>query len=249
MVVWLDVKQAQRAGAAFDVHSSLISIEATERTAHVLPSAARRIRRQVRSHDSVLLLGTTCALLLPMTPFSGAQAVARRISSLLSEFPYKLHVYHGATALIVLQQLREGGARSIADEEPAAILPPAAPETEQETGQAVRQEVTLAPLPYLAFLADYPSPRLLHLFPYELACRYQCVPLGTERKALTLATCHWLNREIVTQLRMATRRDIFQVRCEMTIIDEVLCYWQRIQEIKERKRASVEMDELRNCSR
>jgi hypothetical protein len=47
---------------------------------------------------------------------------------------------------------------------------------------------------------------------------------------LTLATCQRLTREIVGQLRVATSRDIFQVRCEMTMIDEVLHYWRRLQE-------------------
>ena len=173
--------------------------------------------------------------------------MARRIAPLLSGVSCELHVYHGATALVVLQQLREAGARSISSEDDATLSPTSL--NAEQACPAECQEITLTALPYLAFLTDYPSPRLLHLFPYELACRYQCVPLGTERQALTLATCHWLNREVVTQLRTATRRDIFQVRCEMTIIDEVLCYWQRIQEVKGRKRASVDRDELRSCSR
>ncbi len=248
MVVWLGVKQTQHAGTAFDVHSSLISIEVTDGTIDTLPSAARRMRRQVRDQDSVLLLQTTCALLLPATPFSGAQAVARRIFPLLSGFPCEIHVYHGATALLVLQRLREAGARPIAQDECDDMLSPAAPDAEQ-IGQTTCKEGTSTPLPYLAFLTDYPSSRLLHLFPYELACRYQCVPVGSERKMLTLATCHWLNREIVTQLRTATRREIFQVRCEMTIIDEVLHYWQRIQEITTHDCAELSTDELCSPSR
>ena len=244
--MWLDVKQAQHAGTALDVHLSLISIEATDRIVDALPSIARRIRGQVRGHDSVLLLGTTCALLLPTTPFSGAQAMARRISPLLSGFPCELHVYHGTTALLVLQRLREAGARLLALEEYEDTLLSPSSENEQ-AHQAEHQAIAGMPLPYLAFLTDYPSPHLLHLFPYELACRYQCVPVGTERKALTLATCHWLNREVVTQLHTATRRDIFQVRCETTIIEEVLCYWKRIKEVKGRKRAGLDTDVL--CSR
>lgn len=246
MVVWLDVKQAQHAGTALDVNSSLISIEALDRTTDVLPSVARRIRCQVRDHDSVLLLGTTCALLLPTTPFSGAQAVARRISPLLSEFPCELHVYHGTTALLVLQHLREAGAGSLTHEECDDGLSSTSSRAKQ-VRQEDCQEITVTPLPYLAFLTDYPSPRLLHLLPYELACRYQCVPVGSERKALTLATYHWLNREVVTQLRAVTHRDIFQVRCETTIIEEILCYWQRIKEVKGRNRATLDTDEL--CSR
>lgn len=89
------------------------------------------------------------------------------------------------------------------------------------------------PFPYLAYLPNYPPPHLLHLLPYELACRYQCVPLGTERWVLTLATCRWLNHEIVAHLRSATRRGIFQVRCERATLDEVLSYWQRLQHVAE----------------
>lgn len=226
----LDEKQTQHAGPAFDVNSSLISIEVTGGAIRALAPAARRMRRQVRFQDSVFLLETACALLLPTTPLAGAQAIASRISPLLSGFSYELHIYHGATALIVLQHLREAGARQIAREECAELFSPGAPD--EGLASPTEQEKTASnPLPYLAFLTSYPSPRLLHLFPYELACRYQCIPLGTERRALTLATCHWLNREIIAQLRTATRREIFQVRCEVTIIDEVLHYWQTIQEM------------------
>lgn len=244
--MWLDVKQTQHAvGTAFDVNSSLISIEVTDGTIDALPSAARRIRRQVRSHDSVLLLETACVLLLPATPFSGAQAVARRISPLLSGFLCELHVYHGATALLVLQRLRSNGARPLApagdDEEFCPDSPPG------QTSQAECESRDETPLPYLAFLTDYPSPRLLRLFPFELACLYQCVPVGSERKMLTLATCHWLNREIIAQLRAATRREIFQVRCEMSIIDEVLRYWQRVRELANQETAEAQTDKL--CSR
>jgi hypothetical protein len=248
MVVWLDAKQTQHAGTAFDVNSSLIYIKATGRTTDALLSATRRIRRLVRGHDSVLLLETACALLLPTTPLSGAQAVAKRISPLLSAIPYELQVYHGATALLVLQHVRAAGARPVTPEECDTLLSPLAPIAEQAE-QAECQEMSATPLPYLAFLTDYPSPRLLHLFPYELACRYQCVPVGTERKMLTLATCHWLNREVVAHLRTATRREIFQVRCEITIIDEVLRYWQRTQELKGRARSESTTDELYSHSR
>ena len=211
---------------------------------HILPLAARRIRRQVRFSDSVLLLDKNCVLLLPATPFSGAQAVASRIALLLSGFSCKLHVYHGATALLVLQRLNEAGAKPVPYEEGREILP--APPLEE--GQARRAECkgpAAHRLPYLAFLASYPPPHVLHLFPYELACRYQCVPVGAERKILTLATCRWLNREIVARLRVATSREIFQVRCEMTTIDEVLRYWQRLQETEES--GSTELRTIEVC--
>jgi hypothetical protein len=142
MVVWLDKKQAQHAGTAFDVNSSLISIEATDGRLDALLSAARRIRRQMRGQDSVLLLPATCVLLLPATPFSGAQAVARRISPLLSGFSCEPHVYHGATALLVLQRLREAGARLIAHDECDDLLTPALPRTEQDLPAACYKERT-----------------------------------------------------------------------------------------------------------
>ena len=101
--------------------------------------------------------------------------------------------------------------------------------------------------PYLAFLTNYPPPHLLHLVPYELACRYQCVPLGAERRMLTVATCHWLNREVTAHLHAATRRKIFQVRCERATLDEVLHYWQRLQQTADPARAQV--DEVCHSSR
>lgn len=174
--------------------------------------------------------------------------MARRISPLLSGFPCQLHVYHGATALLVLQRLHEGGVGTIVRAESADKLSPTTCQGEQ-VSQTGSQEWAPTPLPYLPFLADYPSSHLLHLFPYELACRYQCVPVGSERKMLTLATCHWLNREIVAQLCTATRREIFQVRCEMTIIDEVLRYWQRVQEIASRDRVEIRADKRCRPSR
>ncbi|HEY0752891.1 MAG TPA: hypothetical protein VGD98_02845 [Ktedonobacteraceae bacterium] len=227
--MWLDVKQTQHAETAFDVDSSLISISVSDATRDTLLAAARRIRCQMRDYDSVLLLKTVCALLLPATPFSGAQAVARRLVPLLSSFSCELHVYHGETALLVLQRLREAGARPVGPEECNEILSALPPDGEYSQQAGWKDRAT--PLPYLAFLTDYPAPHLLDLFPYELACHYQCVPVGSERRRLTLATYHWLNREVVTQLRAVTQREIFQVRCEIAIIDEVLRYWQRMQKL------------------
>ncbi len=230
----LDEKKTQHAGLAFDVNSSLISIEATGGPTQALQAAARRIRRLVRFSDSVLLLEHACALLLPETPFSGAQALANRISAFLGDVPYTLQVYHGATALLVLQHLHEANARVVPLQEENELPTRINPAVARTEPHAERRGSTEA-LPYLAFLANYPSPRLLHLFPYELACRYQCVPLGSERTVLTLATWHWLDRETVGQLRTATRWDFFQVRCELSIIDEVLRYWRQIQETSERE--------------
>ena len=225
----LDEKKTQHAGSAFDLHASLILIEVADDAVHMLPLAARRIRRQVRPSDSVLLLEKSCALTLPATPFSGAQAVANRISLLFAGVSCELRAYHGATALLLLQRLREAGARSIPWEE-CAELPSPVLSQKRQANHTESRCVTSNALPYLAFLTNYPPPRLLHLFPYELACRYQCIPVGAERRILTLATCRGLTREIIGQLRVATSREIFQVRCEMTMIDEVLHYWQRLQE-------------------
>lgn len=236
-VVGLDVKKIQPARSAFNISSSLVYMEVNGGAAHTLPLAAWRIRRQVRSQDSVLLLERICALLLPATPVAGAQAVASRVSLLLSDIPCELQVYHGATALLVLQQLYEAGAETITLAE-SPDLPETDAQTQARIDQTDTPAIPLDPLPYLAFLANYPSPRLLQLFPYDLAQRYQCVPLGTERNMLTLATCHWLNREVVAQLHTATQREIFQVRCEITIIDEVLHYWQTSLELETNKACS-----------
>lgn len=225
----LDEEKTQHAGSAFDLHSSLILIEVADESAHMLPLAARRIRRQVRLSDSILLLEKSCALVLPATPFSGAQVVANRISLQFAGIPCELRAYHGVTALIILQRLREAGARPVSLEE-GADLPSPVSNQKRLLNHAEFRGATSSALPYLAFLTNYPPPRLLHLFPYELACRYRCIPVGAERKILTLATCRGLTGEIIGQLRVATSRDIFQVRCEMTMIDEVLHYWRHLQE-------------------
>jgi hypothetical protein len=83
-------------------------------------------------------------------------------------------------------------------------------------------------LPHLAVLAQYPAPRILHLFPYELACHYRCVPVGAERTMLTLATSQRLELEVIAYFQEITRRNIFLVRCEASMIEDVLLYWHRI---------------------
>lgn len=226
----LDEEKTQHTGSAVDLHSSLVLLEACDTSADVLPLVARRIRRQLRLSDSVLLLEKSCALVFPATPFSGVQIVMNRISVLLAGFSYEQRAYHGTTALLLLQRLREAGAQLIPLEECSWLPSPAHSPWQRALSHAETGGAMPNALPYLAFLTNYPSPRLLHLFPYELACRYQCIPVGAERKILTLATCQQLTREIVGQLRVVTRRDIFQVRCEMTMIDEVLHYWRRLQE-------------------
>jgi hypothetical protein len=245
MVVGLDEEKTQHAGLAFDLHSSLILIEVSDESIPVLPLVARRIRCQIRLSDTVLLLERNCALVLPAVPFSGAQTVANRIAPLLAGIPCELRAYHGTTALLLLQRLREAGARAVSPEEyvESPISQKNAP-SHAEAGCA-----TSNALPYLASLTTYPPPRLLHLFPYELACRYQCIPVGAERRILTLATCRRLTREIIGQLRVATSREIFQVRCEMTMIDEVLHYWRRLQEKADRPAIPGKIDEVAPGSR
>jgi hypothetical protein len=245
MIVGLDEEKTQHAGLAFDLHSSLILIEVSDESIPVLPLVARRIRRQVRLSDSVLLLEKNCALVLSAVPFSGAQAVANRIAPLLAGLPCELRAYHGTTALLLLQRLREAGARFVSSEECAELPIP----KKNSPSYAEARGATSNALPYLASLPTYPPPRLLHLFPYELACRYQCIPVGAERKILTLATYRRLTREVIGQLRVATCREIFQVRCEMTMIDEVLHYWRRLQEKADSPAIPGKIDEVAPGSR
>ena len=241
--------EQQAAELAPDVHTSLIFIEATGGSTHALSLAARRIRSQARASDSVLLLEGGCALLLPATPFSGAQVVAGQLAHLLANVPCEIHVYHGATALLVLQRLHTGGAMMISHEERVQPATPVLPlKTHLSQGER-KERPPVASLPYLAFLTRYPAPHLLHLFPYELACRYQCVPIGAARNMLTLATCHWLNREVIAQLRAATRRGIFQVRCEVSMIDEILRYWQRLQSKAGDGHVDLQAEEVCSSSR
>lgn len=243
----MGLDEQQAAGLALDMPISLISIEVASGSAHALSLAARRIHSQVGSSNSVLLLEDICALLLPATPFSGAQAMASRIVQFLTNVPYEMHVYHGTTALLFLQRLREAGAVTVTSEKHTEQAWPTLP-VKMHQHQSEKKEMPVVSLPYLAFLTQYPAPHLLHLFPYDLACRYQCAPIGAERHMLTLATCHWLNREVIAQLRTATRRGIFQVRCEVTMIDEILRYWQCLQGAPDGG-ASLEKDEVCSSSR
>jgi hypothetical protein len=247
--VGLDEEKTQHTGSAVDLHSSLVLIEASDESAPVLPLLARRIRRQLRLSDSVLLLEKSCALVFPATPFSGVQIVMNRISVLLAGFSCKQRACHGTTAQLLLQRLHEAGARLISLEECTRLPSLAFPCQKRLLSQTEPGGASADSLPYLAFLTNYPSPCLLHLFPYELACRHQCIPIGAERKILTLATCRRLTHEIVGQLRMATSRDIFQVRCEITMIDEVLHYWRRLQEEADVVNAPGKRDEMSHSSR
>lgn len=232
------LNEQQATKSALDAHISLIVIEVASESVPTLPFAAKRIRSHIGSSNSVLLLEGICALPLPATPFSGAQVIAHRLAPLLVGMVHEIHVYHGMTALLFLQRLREAGAVTVIPDQSVELVTPCTPANVAQHVQE-QPETPLVALPYLAFLTRYPSLPLLHLFPYELACHYQCVPIGAERNMLTLATCHWLNHEAVVQLHVVTRRKIFQVRCEVTMIDELLCYWQHLQEGSEQS-AGVE---------
>ncbi len=201
---------------------SLLCIRSTEQAYLALRRAAQRIRGNIRKSDTVLLSQKSCVLLLPGTPLEGAQAVARRIYPLLIDVEYELQIVHGATTLPLLQQIH--GTHTVVLQKDMHVF-------EEQCSSIKKQHVGVIkedePLPYLAFLASYPSQRLLHMFPYELANRYHCIPVGAERGALTLATCERLHQETVSYLREVTQRNIFQVRCETRMIDDVLRYWQQ----------------------
>ena len=201
---------------------SLLYIQATEQGCLALRRAAQRIRGNIRKGDTVLLSKKSCALLLPETPLIGAQAVARRIYPLLVDVEYELQVLYGSAARILLQQVQ--CTHVVVSQKDTHTFDEQFPLTKKQSMSCVRE---VEPLPYLAFLASYPSQRLLHIFPYELANRYHCIPVGAERGVLTLGTCQRLQQETLTHLREATQRNIFQVRCEEGMIDDVLRHWQR----------------------
>ncbi|TMC22072.1 MAG: hypothetical protein E6J34_07525 [Chloroflexi bacterium] len=200
---WSDEQSSKQTGYSLDRSLAVLYIECTERACSSLQRAVRRIRENVRRSDVVWWVETSCAIVLEGTPPEGVQAVAKRISMLLADVDCTLQIVFGDTAQALLQRLHAE----------QAVIPSGDEGSE---------------LPYLAFLAHYPSHRILHLFPYELACRYRCVPVGAERKVLTIATCHRLDDYIVAQFQEITQRDIFQVRCEAGMIDDVLNYWQRL---------------------
>jgi MshEN domain len=259
------------AGRIYKEHLSLVQIT-TKQSSLLLQRALPRIRRTLRGTDRVFFLGRTCAVVLPATPSEGAQVVARRLSMLLVDVEYTLHVLYGAAAQTALHRLRTTGAVEIQvsgiliedrmrDEEEHPELESGEPEFPEPAEQGhptagkpefpvsaeqgypqgdtptIRAEsAPLFPdgypgsalLPHLAFLSNYPPLRLFHLFPYALAQQYQCVPVGAERGVLTIATSQRLEPAVIAHLQEATQRAIFQVYCEMSIIDDVLRYWQRM---------------------
>ena len=238
----------------YDDCVSLVYIIASDEHASRLPRAAERMRRNVRCTDTVLLLEHTCAIILPQTPLQGAQAVARRVVALLVDIDCELQAFYGLSALTIWQRLQSERAidvhagslesmgsagvgmrfiastRSIESVEDVGEAMVEHPHAGGETNSATNQcSQRIQPVPYLAFLADYPSRRLLHLFPYELACRYQCVPVGADRDMLTIGTSQRQDDAVIAHFEQVTRRGIFQVRCEVSMIDDVLRYWQRVE--------------------
>jgi len=204
-----------------DERVALICIQGRGQTEMFLRRAARRIRQHVRRGDMVLLSGLACIIVLYDTPLEGAQAVARRMSTLLADIECETQILCGDAAYVLMQRLQAERAIVIEQKELERVRTPSLPAALAMAGRE------LDPLPYLAFLANYPSQRLLHLFPYKLACRYHCFPVGAERGVLTLATCQELDREVVSYFQEVIQRNIFQVRCEASMIDDVLSYWQR----------------------
>lgn len=194
---------------------ALIYIQASQRSCLALHRATRRIRANLRRNDSVLLHGTNCIILLPATLPEGAQVVARRIYTLLADVEFELQIIYDRAALALMQRLQVGHLFTIVEECEAVYKPVSAmPWRSDQNG-----------LPYLAFLASYPPHRVLHLFPYDLACRHRCVPVGAERGVLTLATCKQLDQDLISHFHDVTQHNIFQVRCEFEMIEDILKYW------------------------
>ncbi|HLQ11188.1 MAG TPA: hypothetical protein VK134_06270 [Ktedonobacteraceae bacterium] len=210
---------------AIDECASLVQITAPAGHAPALLQAARRIRCNIRRTDVVILIEHICAVGLPATPLQGAQVVARRISTLLVDIDCEIQAFYGQSALALWQRLQSLRGLVVSAEEPEIERPYASAAMKQEQIDPPAQS-----MPYLAFLANYPSRRLLHLFPYELACRYQCVPVGVERDMLTIGTSQRLDESAIAHMQEVTRRGIFQVRCEISMIDDILRYWRSAQE-------------------
>ncbi|GCE19358.1 hypothetical protein [Dictyobacter kobayashii] len=80
--------------------TALIYIQVEYQAQLALRYVAQRIRSNIRQSDSIILLEAThaCIILLPMTPFEGAQAVVQRISALLSHLRYDIQIIYGEAA-------------------------------------------------------------------------------------------------------------------------------------------------------
>ncbi len=227
----MEIKQCS-AGQEQHEQFSLLCIALDEKSAESVRRVARRLCRNVRQSDCVLFAGRVCAVVFAGTSLNGAQAAARRLRDLLVDVEYELQVLGGAAAVTMLQHLRAHQAVVVQREEDGdlSLSIPGKREREREQGtqEGDGDMLERETLPQLSILSQYPVPRVLHLFPYELARRYRCVPVGAERSILTLATCQHLETEVITYFQEVTRRNIFLVRCEEHMIDDVLLYWQRI---------------------
>jgi hypothetical protein len=184
-----------------DSQVALLYIQASPQSCLALQRATRRIRRNVRRNDVVLLRGTLCIILLVATQAEGAQAVARRVYALLADVEFEIQIMYDRAAFALVQRLQNEQPFVVVDERETIWKPVAV--TPYGTDQSS--------LPYLAFLASYPALRLLHLFPYELAQRHRCVPVGEQG--------------LISHFHNVTQHNIFQVRCEAEMIEDVLKYW------------------------
>jgi hypothetical protein len=218
---------------------SLVCIALSEKSAASVRRVARRICRNVRQSDCVLYAGSVCAVVFAGTPLSAAQAAARRLCDLLVDVEYELQVLSGASAVTMLQHLRAHQAAVVQREDDADFSMYMSGRRERERGQGLQEDdeykrgesaesAERETLPQLSVLSQYPAPRVLHLFPYELARHYRCIPVGAERSILTLATCQHLEADVIAYFQEVTRRNIFLVRCEEHMVEDVLLYWQRI---------------------
>jgi hypothetical protein len=224
------------AGPGQQEQFSLVCITLNEQSAASVRRVARRVCRNVRQSDCVLYAGRVCAVVLACTALSGAQAVARRLRDLLVDVEYELQALSGAAAVTTLQHLRAHESVVVQREEDGDLSRPAfgrregMREREEDREQDRWREETREreTLPQLSVLSQYPAPRVLHLFPYELARRYRAVPVGAERSILTLATCQHLEADVIAYFQQVTRRNIFLVRCEERMVEDVLLYWRRI---------------------
>lgn len=152
--------------------------------------------------------------------------MARRVAALLVDVDCEIQTFYGLSALTLWQQMLSRHVLVVGVEKPLAEPSLTFPVAKHAHAEA---HAPASPMPYLAFLASYPSRRLLHLFPYELAYRYQCVPVGAERNMLTIGTSRQLDESAIEHMREVTRCGIFQVRCDVSMIDDVLRYWQTAQ--------------------
>ncbi|HLI08766.1 MAG TPA: hypothetical protein VKV40_19550 [Ktedonobacteraceae bacterium] len=231
----METKQ-RAAGQEQHEQFALLCIALSERSAGSVRRVARRVCRNVRQSDCVLYAGSVCAVVFAGASLCGAQAAARRLRDLLVDVEYELQVLSGASAMTMLQRLRAHQAVVVQREEDGDfsmfLHERRARELEQglqeEDGREGGENAERETLPRLSVLSQYPAPRVLHLFPYELARRYRCVPVGAERSILTLATCQHLEADVIAYFQEVTRRNIFLVRCEEHMVEDVLLYWQRI---------------------